>query len=153
MRPGPSRLRAERFGAARRSSESGVGCGKVAFAYVPAVKPADTLFGADDFAQQRAFFAARPDLAPTPLHSRPALAARLRLHELLIKDETARFGLNAFKAAGATFAVATLRERGAIRTGDTLVCASEGNHGRAVARAARDAHCAARVYMAASVAS
>ena len=31
--------------------------------------------------------------------------------------------------------------------GDTLVCASEGNHGRAVARAAREAGCAARVYL------
>ena len=91
--------------------------------------------------------------APTPLHSLGALARRLGLRELLIKDETARFGLNAFKTAGATFAVAALVDRGAIRAGDTLVCASEGNHGRAVARAARDAACQARVYMAASVAS
>ena len=82
----------------------------------------------------------------------PHWRSRLGLRELLIKDETARFGLNAFKTAGATFAVAALIDRGAIRRGDTLVCASEGNHGRAVARAARDAGCAARVYMAASVA-
>ena len=67
----------------------------------------------------------------------PALAA-LGIAALLVKDETARFGLNAFKAAGATFAVATLLDRGDIRAGDTLVCASEGNHGRAVARAARE---------------
>jgi diaminopropionate ammonia-lyase len=124
----------------------------VAFAYVPAVGPADSLFAELDFERQRAFFAARPDLAPTPLHTLPALAARLGVRELLIKDETARFGLNAFKTSGAAFAVASLIDRGAIRTGHTLVCASEGNHGRAVARAARDAGCAARVYMAASVA-
>ena len=37
-------------------------------------------------------------------------------------------------------------------SGGTVVCASEGNHGRAVARAARDAGCAARVYMAHDVA-
>lgn len=67
--------------------------------------------------------------------------------ELLVKDETARFGLNAFKATGALFAVATLMSRGDIRAGDTMVCASEGNHGRAVARAAREVGCVARVYM------
>ena len=50
------------------------------------------------------------------------------------------------------FAVATLVDRGRIRPGDTLVCASEGNHGRAVARAAREAGCAARVYLAGAVA-
>ena len=113
-------------------------------------RPGKNLFADADFARQRAFFAARPDLAPTPLRSLPALADRLGLGELLVKDETARFGLNAFKTAGATFAVATLLDRGDIRPGDTLVCASEGNHGRAVARAARDAGCSACVYMAAS---
>ena len=124
----------------------------MAFAFVPAARPASNLFTDADFARQRAFFAARPDLAPTPLRSRPALAAKLGIGALLIKDETARFGLNAFKTAGATFAVAALLEQGDIRAGDTLVCASEGNHGRAVARAARDIGCDARVYMAASVA-
>ena len=42
---------------------------------------------------------------------------------------------------------------GAIRAGDTLVCASEGNHGRAVARAAREAGCRSRVYMAGDAAA
>jgi diaminopropionate ammonia-lyase len=79
------------------------------------------------------------------------LAARLGIRELLVKDETQRFGLNAFKAAGALFAVDTLIAAGRIRPGDTLACASEGNHGRAVARAARLAGCAARVYVGAAV--
>lgn len=105
------------------------------------------LFAEGDFAQQRAFFQARPWLQPTPLHRCSALARRLGVGQLLAKDETARFGLNAFKAAGATFAIATLREHGQLRAGDTLVCASEGNHGRAVAHAAREAGCAAKVYM------
>jgi diaminopropionate ammonia-lyase len=110
------------------------------------------LFGDQDFAEQRAFFAARPDLAPTPLRAVPGLARRLGIGALLVKDETHRFGLNAFKAAGATFAIATLRARGEIQPGATLVCASEGNHGRAVAQAAREAGCTARVYLADSVA-
>ena len=67
---------------------------------------------------------------------------------LAAKDETARFGLNAFKLLGARFAIDTMVSEGALRAGDTVICASEGNHGRAVARAAREARCAARVYMA-----
>jgi len=96
----------------------------------------------------RAFFAARPELAPTPLRELPALARELGIGRLLVKDESARFGLNAFKLLGARFAIQTLIDDGDILPGATLVCASEGNHGRAVARAARDAGCAARVYMA-----
>ena len=49
------------------------------------------------------------------------------------------------------FALTTLRERGEVRAGDMLVCASEGNHGRAVARAAREAGCPAVVYMSSRV--
>lgn len=122
-----------------------------AFSSPPGRTPTN-LFNDGDFAEQRAFFAARPALLPTPLRSLPSLAQTLGLQSIAIKDETARFGLNAFKAAGATFAVTTLLERGDIRAGDTLACASEGNHGRAVAHAARDAGCLARVYMAQSVA-
>jgi diaminopropionate ammonia-lyase len=110
------------------------------------------LFSADEYAQVQAFFAARPQLAPTPLRDLPALARSLNLGGLLIKDETARFGLNAFKLLGAQFAMATLQAEGALPPGHTVVCASEGNHGRAVARAARAAQCHARVYMAADAA-
>lgn len=116
-------------------------------------RPAHGLFTDADFARQRAFFASRPSLGATPLRSLPALARSLGLAAIDAKDETSRFGLNAFKAAGTIFTVATLEASGRVRPGDTLVCASEGNHGRAVARAARDAGCAARVYMAESVAS
>ncbi len=106
------------------------------------------MFSAAEYAQMRAFFAGRPALAPTPLGELPALARDLGIGRLYAKDETGRYGLNAFKLLGAKFAVETLLEEGAIGPGATLVCASEGNHGRAVARAARDAGCAARVYMA-----
>ena len=81
------------------------------------------------------------------------MARSLGIADLRIKDETGRFGLNAFKAAGAMFAVDTLRARGELAAGETLVCASEGNHGRAVARAAREAGCRARVFLADSVAA
>ena len=127
-----------------------IGCTiSTATAFLPSPSTRTTgLFSADDYAQMRAFFAGRPELAPTPLRELPALARDLGIGRLFAKDESGRFGLNAFKLLGARFAVETLLEEGAIRPGATLVCASEGNHGRAVARAARDAGCAARVYMA-----
>jgi diaminopropionate ammonia-lyase len=117
-------------------------------AFVPSHRATHAnLFTASDLELQRDFFRRRPQLAATPLHRCAALAAELGIAELLVKDETARFGLNAFKATGAQFAVATAIERGEIRAGDVLACASEGNHGRAVARAARESGCPARVYM------
>ena len=100
----------------------------------------------------RAFFAARPRLRPTPVTAIPLLAANLGLGSLAAKDETGRFGLNAFKLLGARFAIDTMVSEGKLRAGDTVACASEGNHGRAVARAAREARCASRVYMAHDVA-
>ena len=118
-----------------------------AFLPFPSTRTAG-MFSADEYSQMRAFFAGRPALAPTPLCELPALARDLGIGRLFAKDETSRFGLNAFKLLGARFAVDTLLNDGTIRPGATLVCASEGNHGRAVARAARDAGCAARVYMA-----
>jgi len=123
----------------------------VAFAFVAPPRPEHALFSSEDYARQRAFFHAHADLAPTPLRRLRALSRSVGVADVRIKDETARFGLNAFKAAGAMFAIAAMREDGTLRDGETLVCASEGNHGRAVARAARDAHCPARVYLSASV--
>lgn len=111
-------------------------------------KAARGLFSAAEYAEMRAFFGAHPELAGTPQRSLSAACEDLGLGSLIAKDETARFGLNAFKLLGARFAVERLLADGAIAQGDLLVCASEGNHGRAVARAARDAGCRARVYMA-----
>jgi diaminopropionate ammonia-lyase len=110
------------------------------------------LFSVADYAAVHEYFDARPDLMPTPLRPLPSLARSLGIGTLLAKDETARFDLNAFKLLGARFAVDRLIATGAIGPGDTLVCASEGNHGRAVARAARTVGCQARVYLANSVA-
>ena len=122
-------------------------------AFIPSTRRLpQNLFVPTDLVAQRAFFASRPELTATPLHRCSSLARHLGVGDLLIKDESARFGLPAFKATGALFAVSTLIERGDVRRGDTLVCASEGNHGRAVARAAREAGCRARVYMSHSVA-
>jgi diaminopropionate ammonia-lyase len=84
--------------------------------------------------QVRAFHAGLPGYAPTALTELPALAAELGVGRVLVKDETDRLGLPAFKVLGASWAVhRTLRHS----TPDRLVTATDGNHGRAVARTAR----------------
>ncbi|HEV8201768.1 MAG TPA: pyridoxal-phosphate dependent enzyme, partial [Candidatus Polarisedimenticolia bacterium] len=87
-----------------------------------------------------AFHRSLPGYAPTPLQSLPAAARALGLGTLLVKDESRRFGIKAFKALGASWALhSLLEERRA--TGDapprTVASATDGNHGRAVAWAAR----------------
>ncbi|MFE9741254.1 diaminopropionate ammonia-lyase [Streptomyces sp. NPDC006477] len=89
----------------------------------------------------RAFHAALSGYAPTPLTELPELAVELRAGRVFVKDESDRLGLPAFKALGASWAIhRALAERA--RSGGqpgpvTLVTATDGNHGRAVARMAR----------------
>ena len=93
------------------------------------------LFPDEIYRDVHAYFGAHPELAPTPLRSLAALAGSLGIGAVWVKDETGRFGLNAFKIAGVRYAVHRLGDAVAARG---LVCATAGNHGRAVARAARD---------------
>lgn len=96
-----------------------------------------------------------PGYAPTPLVDAAGLADELGVGRLYVKDESSRFGLPSFKIMGASWAVVrALEERlgeplpaGADLDGIaralaplgrlTLVAATDGNHGRAVARMAR----------------
>src|SRR6476620_3990105 len=98
-----------------------------------------------------------PAYSPTPLLDLSALAARLGVSQLLAKDEGRRM-LGSFKSLGGTYAgLRTLaRLRGmdiggllAARSSDlpALICASDGNHGLAVAAAARLAGTSARVFL------
>lgn len=102
------------------------------------------LYSAAEYDRRRAFFSNVP---PSPQVRRPALAASLGFADVWIQDETSRFGLPAFKSVGVEFAVAQVRARGGLDGVSTLVCASAGNHGRAVARAARVAGLTARIYL------
>lgn len=107
--------------------------------------------------QTRAPWAAHrslPDYAPTPLHSCPALADLLGVGTVLVKDESQRLGLPSFKILGASWASLTEVRRAwcpptedpltldSVRTaldrvaGRGLVAATDGNHGRGVARVA-----------------
>lgn len=113
--------------------------------------PVPRLYSDDDLRRVRAFYADSRYPA-TPLRRLPALAARLGIGDLLVKDETARFGLAAFKALGVTYAIDALAREGRLEPTAVLACASEGNHGRALARAARMAGHPARVYVSATIA-
>jgi diaminopropionate ammonia-lyase len=83
--------------------------------------------------------------SPTPLVKLPALAKKLGVNNIYLKDESHRFGLNAFKGLGASFAVhKALEENPEI---GTVCTATDGNHGRAVAWAARMAGKKAVIYV------
>lgn len=115
--------------------------------------PPASLFTAAEYADVQAFFEARSDLLPTPLRRLPGLARRLGIGELFVKDESARFGLNAFKILGVTYAIERLARAGRLAPSSLLVCATAGNHGRAVARVARNRGLRARVYVPAGTAA
>ena len=88
-------------------------------------------------AEAYAFHRGLDGYAATPLVSLPELAAELGIGFVLAKDESSRLGLPAFKALGASWAIHRVLSG---TPGDgpfTLVTATDGNHGRAVARFAR----------------
>ena len=79
------------------------------------------------------------DYEPTPLVDLPSLAVELGVGHVLAKDESSRLGLPAFKALGASWAVHRALADSSATGGRrlTVVAATDGNHGRAVARFAR----------------
>ncbi len=103
-----------------------------------------------------------PGYAATPLGSVPALARLWGVDSVQVKDESHRWGLPAFKILGASWAtnralcaragrppaasLADLRDVAA-RSSVTLVTATDGNHGRALAWMARLLGLPARIYV------
>jgi diaminopropionate ammonia-lyase len=98
----------------------------------------------------RTFHRSLPGYRETPLVPLPGIAGELGLRAVLVKDESSRLGLPAFKMLGASWALyRALADRRdptpapdleALRTSLAsddpvrLVTATDGNHGRAVAR-------------------
>jgi hypothetical protein len=93
-----------------------------------------------------------PDYGVTPLVNLPELAKELGVGHVLVKDESHRFGLPAFKILGASWAIynavaakcnielpASLEKLGAAARaqGVTLVTCTDGNWGRSTARMAK----------------
>ena len=109
----------------------------------------------DEVARARTFHRSFPQYSVTPLARLDGMAARLGLGSLCVKDESYRFGLNAFKVLGGSFAMARYiagelgRDVSEMTydylTSDklrqefgqaTFFTATDGNHGRGVAWAA-----------------
>ena len=86
-----------------------------------------------------------PEYRATPVRDLPEAAAELGLGAVGVKDESQRFGLPAFKILGASWAVErTLAEQPRVHT---LVAASAGNHGRAVAHVAAQRGLTCRIFL------
>jgi diaminopropionate ammonia-lyase len=69
---------------------------------------------------------------PTPLVCLDGMAEKYGVDAIFVKDESYRFGLDAFKVLGASWAVKhLLDEKPGIKT---FCTATEGNHGRAELR-------------------
>ncbi|MBQ1352137.1 MAG: diaminopropionate ammonia-lyase [Oscillospiraceae bacterium] len=121
---------------------------------------------ADTVTSVHAFHAGISGYAPTPLLSLPALSSSLGVSQILVKDESKRFGLNAFKSLGGSYAIAKyVCDQFGLTVGKntiqilrspqyahrlkefTFVTATDGNHGRGVAWAAKMLGCQAVVYL------
>ena len=120
------------------------------------------LFSADQALQARQFHQKIEGYVPTPLVSLPALAQQLGVKAVLVKDESKRFGLNAFKVLGGSYALGRqLAKHLNVDIADidlktvsskleaplTFATATAGNHGTGVAWAAREMGQNAVVYM------
>jgi diaminopropionate ammonia-lyase len=92
-----------------------------------------------------AFHRSLPSYKPTPLVALPGLAKQYGVGAIYVKDESHRFGLNAFKGLGASYAIHTLLQEHP--QFQTFCTATDGNHGRAVAWSARLAGRSARVFV------
>ena len=120
-----------------------------------------------DVAQKvMAFHRQVPGYAPTPLKSLPELAEKCGVKALMVKDESPRFGLNAFKGLGGIYAVAQAAGKllglepeqitfPELKKPEYQVAlhqmifatATDGNHGKGVAWAAGLLGCPAKVFM------
>ena len=125
-----------------------------------------TAFGLEQAQRVRHFHQSFPEYSVTPLVKLEVLAEELGVQSIYVKDESYRFGLNAFKVLGGSYAIA--REIGRLlglkeeeltldrllasdvkeRLGTlNFVTATDGNHGRGVAWTAQRLDHRAVVFM------
>ena len=140
------------------------------YAYRP-LSPADDsrYLNRFDLAHARAarnFHRSFPEYAPTPFWNLSAMAEKTGVASIHLKDESFRFGLDAFKVLGGSYCIARkigelldipaealsyelltspeIREK---TRSLTFVTATDGNHGRGVAWTAQKLGCKSVVYM------
>jgi diaminopropionate ammonia-lyase len=85
----------------------------------------------------RAEISTWPGYSPSPLRDLGQLARELDVGHVLYKDESERFGQGSFKVLGGAYAAELILKPQAGAPPPTLCCATDGNHGRSVAFAAR----------------
>ena len=109
-------------------------------------------FGIKAAEKVRNFHKSFPEYSVTPLVKLDSLAEKLGVSKIFVKDESYRFGLNAFKVLGGSYAIGSLiaeklgtdisalpyekmiSKETKARLGEiTFVTATDGNHGRGVA--------------------
>ena len=123
-------------------------------------------FGPESAKKAHAFHQSFPEYRPTPLVKLNALASEFGVGAIYVKDESYRFGLNAFKVLGGSYTIGSyiagklgvdiadlpyeklvspeIREKiGEI----TFVTATDGNHGRGIAWTANRLNQKSVVYM------
>ncbi len=128
---------------------------------------ADTAFlSPEKAAVVRNYFKSFAEYTPTPLVALPGLSKKLGVSGVYVKDESKRMGLNAFKVLGCGFAIASViaerldidiseltaeilrSEETKKKVGEiTFISATDGNHGRGVAWAARQMGQKSVIYM------
>ncbi|HHT1573549.1 TPA: diaminopropionate ammonia-lyase [Klebsiella aerogenes] len=120
------------------------------------------LFSRQQAQQARHFHQKIVGYQPTPLYALKELASLFGVKNILVKDESQRFGLNAFKMLGGAYAIAQLlcekyhldinafsfeTLKSTIKEKMTFATTTDGNHGRGVAWAAQQLGQNAVVYM------
>ncbi|NCA84027.1 MAG: diaminopropionate ammonia-lyase [Clostridia bacterium] len=128
-------------------------------------KNLDNLFPAEAADEAQRFHHQIPGFGATPLRRLSALAAKIGVKEILVKDESLRLGLNAFKVLGGSFAIYKhlqqhhkkeqplsydeIRSHKLYPNGEAMVfvAATDGNHGIGVAWAARELGYQAIIYV------
>ncbi|KAK1227037.1 hypothetical protein PQX77_009999 [Marasmius sp. AFHP31] len=133
--------------------------------YQARTRPLKTVQGrAREF--HRKFF---PSHSPTSLTTLPTIAQEIGVSHVFVKDESFRFGLPAFKILGASYAtLKVLAEKMGVRLEEmdlvsfkeqlvsrgesfTLYTATDGNHGRAIARVAALLGLKSKIYVPSAV--
>ena len=115
-------------------------------------EPREHHFGKAESEKARNFHQSFPEYAPTPLVSLSSLAEFLGVKSIYVKDESYRFGLNAFKGLGGSFCIGNyVAQKLGMDVADltyeyltspevkdklgklTFITATDGNHGRGIA--------------------
>jgi len=130
-------------------------------------KKVDVTFAGKEVAEcARKYHQSFPNYQPTPLNALKNLAAHLGVKGIYVKDESYRFGLNAFKVLGGSYAVGeyiakklgrpmeemtygvlTAPETREKLGKQTFISATDGNHGRGVAWTSHQLMQDCKIYM------